>query len=182
MHGCSGEHHETFPSETSASRHGRCRAADAIAPGQRAELSLAAGADRRGVRGGGRRRYHGTVDRPVAFRSAGTVLVVGDPAGAGGNIGPRTGGQAAPEGASFLRATLPNAVNATLYEKLNFNFIRDTAPVAGISRVAMVILVHPSVPAKIVPEFIAYAKANPGKINMASAGAGSAPHMAGALF
>src|SRR5262249_42313072 len=71
---------------------------------------------------------------------------------------------------------------ATLYEKLNFNFIRDTAPVAGIIRVSMVILVHPSVPAKTVPELIAYAKANPGKVNMASAGAGSAPHMAGELF
>src|SRR5262249_26413462 len=68
---CSGGHHETFPSETSASRHGRCRAADATAPGRRAELSLAAGADRRGVRGGGRRRYHRAGGRPGAFRSAG---------------------------------------------------------------------------------------------------------------
>src|SRR5207237_3838471 len=83
---------------------------------------------------------------------------------------------------TLLLATVPNAVNATLYEKLNFNFIRDIAPVAGIIRVSMVILVHPSVPAKTVPELIAHAKANPGKINMASAGAGSAPHMAGELF
>jgi tripartite-type tricarboxylate transporter receptor subunit TctC len=77
---------------------------------------------------------------------------------------------------------VPNAVNATLYDKLNFNFIRDIVPVAGIIRVPMVILVHPSVPARNVPEFTAYAKANPGKINMASAGIGSAPHMAGELF
>ena len=75
-----------------------------------------------------------------------------------------------------------NAVNATLYEKLNFNFIRDIAPVASISRLPLVMEVNPSVPAKTVPEFIAYAKANPGKINMASAGNGSPNHMAGELF
>ena len=77
---------------------------------------------------------------------------------------------------------MPNAINAALYNKLKFNFIRDIAPVAGIIRVPMVILVHPSVPVKTVPELIAYAKANPGKVNMASAGNGSAPHMAGELF
>ena len=89
---------------------------------------------------------------------------------------------AAPDGYTLLLATVPNAVNATLYEKLNFNFVRDIAPVGGIIRVPQVILVHPSVPAKTLPEFIAYAKANPGKVNMASAGNGSAPHMAGELF
>src|SRR5262245_25600439 len=112
----------------------------------------------------------------------GRSFVVENRPGAGGNIGTETVVNAPPDGQTLLLATLPNAVNATLYEKLNFNFIRDTAPVAGIIRVAMVILVHPSVPAKTVPELIAYAKANPGKINMASAGAGSAPHMAGELF
>ena len=75
-----------------------------------------------------------------------------------------------------------NAINATLYDKLNFNFIRDIAPVAGITREPHVMVVNPSVPAKTVPEFIAYAKANPGKINMASAGNGTAPHVAGELF
>ena len=79
-------------------------------------------------------------------------------------------------------ATPSNAINATLYDNLNFNFIRDIAPVAGISSVPCVMEVNPSFPAKTVPEFIAYAKANPGKINMASAGNGSAPHVAGELF
>jgi tripartite-type tricarboxylate transporter receptor subunit TctC len=77
---------------------------------------------------------------------------------------------------------VPNAINATFYDKLNFNFIRDIAPVAGIIQVANVIVVHPSVPAKSVPEFIAYAKANPGKINMATNGNGSGSHMPGELF
>jgi tripartite-type tricarboxylate transporter receptor subunit TctC len=102
--------------------------------------------------------------------------------GAGGNIGTEAVVNAAPDGYTLLLSTVPNAVNASLYEKLNFVFLRDTAPVAGIIRVPMVILLNPSVPAKTVPEFIAYAKANPAKINMASAGNGSAPHMAGELF
>ena len=102
--------------------------------------------------------------------------------GAGGNIGTEAVVNAAPDGYTLLLATVPNAVNASLYEKLNFNFIRDVAPVAGIIRVPMVILLNPSVPARTVPEFILYAKANPGKVNMASAGNGSAPHMAGELF
>jgi len=74
------------------------------------------------------------------------------------------------------------AINATLYDKLNYNFIRDMAPVAGIMRVPSVMVVNPSVPAKTIPEFIAYAKANPGKINMASPGTGTGPHIAGELF
>jgi tripartite-type tricarboxylate transporter receptor subunit TctC len=112
----------------------------------------------------------------------GQSFVVENRAGAGGNIGTEAVVNAAPDGYTLLLATVPNAVNASLYEKLNFNFIRDIAPVAGIIRVPMVILLHPSVPAKTVPELIGYAKANPGKVNMASAGNGSAPHMAGELF
>ncbi|MGA7994944.1 MAG: tripartite tricarboxylate transporter substrate binding protein [Bradyrhizobium sp.] len=102
--------------------------------------------------------------------------------GAGGNIGTEAVVTAAPDGYTLLLATVPNAVNASLYEKLDFNFIRDIAAVAGIIRVPMVILLNPSVPVRTVPELIAYAKANPGKVNMASAGNGSAPHLAGELF
>ena len=112
----------------------------------------------------------------------GQPSVVENRTGAGGNIGTEAVVNAAPDGYTLLLATVPNAVNASLYEKLNFNFVRDIAPVAGVIRVPMVVLVHPSVPAQTLAEFITYAKANPGKVNMASAGSGSAPHMAGELF
>ena len=112
----------------------------------------------------------------------GQSFVVENRTGAGGNIGTEAVVTAAPDGYTLLLATVPNAVNASLYNKLKFNFIRDIAPVAGIIRVPMFIMVHPSVPVKTVPELIAHAKANPGKVNMASAGNGSAPHMAGELF
>ena len=112
----------------------------------------------------------------------GQPFVVENRTGAGGNIGTEAVVNAAPDGYTLLLATVPNAVNAALYGNLKFNFIRDIAPVAGIIRVPMIILLHPSMPVKTVPELIAYAKANPGKVNMASAGNGSAPHMAGELF
>jgi tripartite-type tricarboxylate transporter receptor subunit TctC len=112
----------------------------------------------------------------------GQSFVIENRTGAGGNVGTEAVVNAAADGYTLLLATVPNAVNASLYEKLNFNFIRDTAPVAGIIRVPMVMLLNPSVPATTVAEFIAYAKANPEKVNMASAGNGSAPHMAGELF
>jgi len=112
----------------------------------------------------------------------GQSFVVENRTGAGGNIGTEAVVTAVPDGYTLLLATVPNAVNASLYNNLKFNFIRDIAPVAGIIRVPMFVMVHPSVPAKTVPELIAYARANPGKVNMASAGNGSAPHMAGELF
>jgi tripartite-type tricarboxylate transporter receptor subunit TctC len=102
--------------------------------------------------------------------------------GADGNIATETVVNAPADGYTLLLATVPNAVNTTLYPKLSFVFLRDIAPVAGAIRVPMVVLIHPSVPATTIPELIAYAKDNPGKINMASAGIGSAPHMAGELF
>jgi tripartite-type tricarboxylate transporter receptor subunit TctC len=90
--------------------------------------------------------------------------------------------RAAPDGYTLLLASGANAVNATLYEKLNFNFIRDITPVAAISGVPGIMAVHPSFPARTIPEFIAYARANPGKVNMASEGIGAGGHVSGELF
>jgi tripartite-type tricarboxylate transporter receptor subunit TctC len=86
------------------------------------------------------------------------------------------------DGYTLLSVASSSAINATLYEKLNFNFMRDIAPVASIVRQPSVVVVHPSVPAKTIPDFIAYAKANPGKVSMASSGTGTGPHLAGELF
>ncbi len=112
----------------------------------------------------------------------GQPFIIENRPGAGGNIGTEAAVHAPPDGYTLLLVSLANATNATLYDKLNYNFIRDIAPVAGIIRVPNVMEVNPAVPVKTVPEFIAYAKANPGKINMASAGNGSPPHVAGELF
>jgi tripartite-type tricarboxylate transporter receptor subunit TctC len=102
--------------------------------------------------------------------------------GAGTNIATEVVVNASPDGYTLLLAGLPNAYNAALYDKLKFNFIRDVVPVAGVARGPLVMVLHPSVPAKTVPAFIAYAKANPGKVNMASSGTGGGGHLAGELF
>jgi tripartite-type tricarboxylate transporter receptor subunit TctC len=112
----------------------------------------------------------------------GQQFVVENRPGAGSNIATEAVVRAPPDGYTLLMVATPNAINATLYEKLNFNFIRDIAPVAAIIRVPNVMVVHPSVPAETVPEFIAYAKANPGKLSMASPGNGSSGHISGELF
>src|SRR5262249_28461454 len=111
----------------------------------------------------------------------GQPFVIDNRPGGGGNIGTEAVVKAPPDGYTLLLASTANTINATLYDKLNFNFIRDIAPVAAISRYTFVMAVHPSMPTKTVPEFIAYAKANPGKINMASGGV-AALHVFGELF
>jgi tripartite-type tricarboxylate transporter receptor subunit TctC len=112
----------------------------------------------------------------------GQQFIIENRTGAGGNIGTEAVVRAPADGYTLLLVSSSNAVNATLYEKLSFNFIRDIAPVASLVSVPNVMVVNPTVPAKTVPEFIAYAKANPGKLNMATSGNGSTTHISGELF
>ena len=112
----------------------------------------------------------------------GQSFIIENRPGGGGNIGAEAAVRAPADGYTLLMVGPPNAINATLYDRLNYNFIRDIAPVAGISREPSIMVVNPSVAAKTVPEFIAYAKANAGTVNMASSSIGSSAHMAGELF
>jgi tripartite-type tricarboxylate transporter receptor subunit TctC len=112
----------------------------------------------------------------------GQTFVIENRPGAGTNLATEAVVRALPDGYTLLLTGPANATNATLYERLSFNFLRDIVPVAGFVRVPQVIVVHPSLPVTTVPELIAYAKANPGRINMASAGNGSSLHLAGELF
>src|SRR5262249_38245399 len=112
----------------------------------------------------------------------GQPFIVENRPGAGGNLGAEMVVKSPPDGYTLLSTGTPNTINASYYEKLNFDFIRDIAPVAGVTRGPVFMVVNPSVPANSVPEFIAYAKANPGKIAMASSGNGTAPHLSGELF
>ena len=115
-------------------------------------------------------------------RRLGQAVVIENRPGAGGNIALEAVARAAPDGHTLLLAATPHAVNATLYQKAKLNVARDVAAVAGIAHNPLMMIVAPSLPVRTVPEFIAYAKANPGKLNMASSGAGNLTHLAGELF
>ena len=119
---------------------------------------------------------------PWLSERLGQQFVVENRPGGGNNIGTEAVVRAAPDGYTLLLVNSSGAINAALYDKLNFVFLRDIAPVAGIIRFPYVLVVHPSVPAKTLPELIAYTKANPGKINLGSPGIGTGPHVAGELF
>ena len=112
----------------------------------------------------------------------GQPFVIENRPGAGSNVATEAVVRAAPDGYTLLLVGTPNTINATLYDKLNFDFIRDIAPIAGLIRGALVMVVHPSVPAKTLPEFIAYAKANPGKLSYGSGGVGGITHITAELF
>ncbi|HEY2226575.1 MAG TPA: tripartite tricarboxylate transporter substrate binding protein [Xanthobacteraceae bacterium] len=135
-----------------------------------------------GVAAGG---ANDTVARLVAqslSERLGQPFIVENRPGAGGNVGAQAAAGAAPDGYTLLFAAAANVIGATLYDTPGFNFVRDIAPVASLVRGTLIMEVNPSFPAKTVPEFIAYAKANPGRINMASAGIGNTTHVAGELF
>jgi tripartite-type tricarboxylate transporter receptor subunit TctC len=119
---------------------------------------------------------------PWLSERLGQQFIVENRPGATGNVGTEMVARSLPDGHTLIAVGAPHAINATLFEKLNFDFIRDIAPIIGIMRAPLVMLVNPLVPARTVPEFIAYAKANPGRINMASAGSGSPQHVTGELF
>jgi tripartite-type tricarboxylate transporter receptor subunit TctC len=112
----------------------------------------------------------------------GQPFIVDNRVGSGGNTGAAEALRAPPDGYTLLQATVANSTNAALYDNLSFNFVNDTAPISGLYVVPLVMVTHPSFPAKTIPEFIAYAKANPGKINYGTGGVGSVSHIAGELF
>jgi tripartite-type tricarboxylate transporter receptor subunit TctC len=131
--------------------------------------------------GGGNDIFARLLGQRLAER-LGQPFVVENRGGAANNIGTEAVAHAPPDGYTLLLASSNNASNAALYDNLSFNFIRDIVPVAGIARTTLVMVVNPSVPARSVPELVAYAKANPGRINMGSAGVGGIGHLAGELF
>jgi tripartite-type tricarboxylate transporter receptor subunit TctC len=181
-------HRETFPPHILASGCRRCRAAGAAALPALSRIAWSKAYPSRPVRVIVPFAPAGDTDlvaRLMGQRLSerlGQPFIIENRPGAGTNIGTEAVVRAPADGYTLLLASPPSAINATLYDKLNFVFLRDIAPVAGVIRAPFVLEVNPSVPAKTVPEFIAYAKANPGNISMASTGIGSGPHLAGELF
>jgi hypothetical protein len=160
----------------SASGSGCCVTSGGIGLGKGTSLSIPAGALDRAVRTSRRDGPYCAAHRARLSERLDQQFVIENRPGAGSNVGTEAVVRAAPDGYTLGLFGAPSAINATLYDKLNFNFVRDIAPIAPIVRFPYIMVVNPSVPAKTLPEFIAYAKANPGKINMASPGSGSTPH------
>jgi tripartite-type tricarboxylate transporter receptor subunit TctC len=131
---------------------------------------------------GGAVDFHARLIGQLLSERLGPQFVVENRPGAGGNLGTEAVVRAAPDGYTLLLTAIPDSINATLYDKLSFNFLRDIAPVAGIIRGPQILVLNPALSARTVPEFIAAAKANPGKLNMASAGLGTPGHLAGELL
>jgi hypothetical protein len=179
--------HEEDANETSAPKfsapgRGRCRAVGCLSHCEGARLSGAAGAMDHRVYRRRHHRHHLAPGRPAPDGAVRPAVHHRDPARRRHQYRDRVGGAGAGRRLHAAVRRRPECDQCDLYAKLNFNFIRDIAPVAGIVRVPNAMVVHPSVPATTVQEFIAYAKSNPGKINMASSGVGSSPHLAGELF
>src|SRR5262245_18241880 len=135
-----------------------------------------------GLRAGGNQDASARLVTPWLSQRLGQQIIIDNHPSGSNNIAAEAVIRSPPDGYTLLLVGSYNAINATLYDKLGFDFVRETAPVAGIIRAPSVLEVNPAVPAKTVPEFIAYAKANPGRLTMASAGSGTPPHIAGELF
>jgi tripartite-type tricarboxylate transporter receptor subunit TctC len=163
-------------------------AAGAVAPPAFSRVARAQAYPSRPVRiivgfapGGAQDIYARLIGQKLSERIKQPVIIENRP-GASGTIGTEVVVRAASDGYTLLLLGPPNAINATLYDKLNFDFVHDIQPVAGVVREFPIMAVNPSVPAETVPQFIAYAKANPGRVNMASSGNATGPHLAGELF
>ena len=177
------EPYGTSPPSISASGRYRCRAAGRLAHCMGTDLSRATDTLDRVVYCRWTKRHRGArIIGQYLSERLGQQFLIENKVGAGGNIGMAAVLSSPPDGYTIGFVAPNNAINATLYDKLPFDFVHDSAPVAGTMLLTNVMVVHPDVPAKTVAEFIAYAKANPGKINMASSGSGTSVHMSGELF
>jgi hypothetical protein len=182
LHAWEGAPYETSPPSISASGRGRCRAPGGVADRTGASLSVAAGAHCRRLRSRRAERLNARLIGHWLSERLGQQFIIDNRPGASGNIAMESVVRSPPDGYTLVTVATSSAVNATLFKNLPFNFLRDIAPVGSIGRTALVMEVHPSVPVATGLELIAYAKANPNKLNMASPGSGTGPHMASELF